>query len=369
MKVLVTGANGFIGKNIIAMLKTKEKLEILPMTRETREGELKGYIEKCDFIIHLAGVNRTTNIEAFWDGNYRTTRKLVDMLNKDDKKVPIIMSSSIQAALDNDYGKSKRAAEDVLRQYGRKNNVPVYIYRLTNVFGKWSKPEYNSVVATFCHHTANDEAIQIHEPDKLLRLVYVDDVIRSFIDILENRHKPEDLNTVQPVFETTVGELAQRILSFRQVKENLIIPDMKDTFTRYLYSTYLSYLREGEHVSSLEMHVDDRGSFTELIKTLGAGQVALNVSKPGAVKGNHWHQTKHEKFIVIKGKGLIQLRKIGCNKIIDYYVDDQNIQVVDIPPGVTHNIINVGDEDLITVIWCNICYDKDNPDTYYEKVT
>lgn len=372
MKVLVTGAKGFIGKNLITILKTMDNIQVLSVTSKTPHSTFENYVECCDFVIHLAGVNRAQEPNRFWEGNYRTTLELTELLSRYNKKVPVIFASTIQTSMDNEYGKSKKAAEEVLVDYAKRNKSKVYIYPLKNVFGKWSKPDYNSVVATFCHHIAHNEPIRIDNPNKVIKFIYIDDVVQSFIEKVSIKKRilepVVDYIEVEPIYEISLQSLAELIQSFYEVKQNLYIPHEKDTFTRNLYSTYLSYIEEEELKYDLVTHKDERGSFSELLRSRDSGQVSLNISKPGAIKGDHWHQTKHEKFIVIQGQGVIQLRKIGTDKVITYTVSGDRLQVIDIPPGITHNIINTGEDDLITVIWCNECFDPENPDTYYEEV-
>ena len=364
MKILVTGSKGFIGKNLISELKNKE-YEILEFTRSDNNELLEKYIIECDFIFHLAGVNRPENIEEFNKGNYELTQKIVNLLIKNNKKVPVVMTSSIQAEMDNNYGKSKLLGEEVLFNYSGKS----LIYRLPNVFGKWCKPNYNSVVATFCYNIARNKEIKINNTEVLMNLVYIDDVIKEFINTLsENENRKGDFCYVEPVYKIKLGEIANLIYKFKNSRNNLSLPNMEDEFEKKLYSTYLSYIEENNFSYELKMNKDNRGSFTEFLRSNSQGQVSINITKPGITRGNHWHHSKNEKFLVVSGKALIQFRKIDTNKVIDYYVSEEKLEVVDIPPGYTHNIINIGDKDLVTVIWANENFDKNNPDTYFMEV-
>lgn len=369
MKILVTGANGFIGKNLINELQNKGYNDIYKCDKDTSEEELKKYTSDCEFVFHLAGVNRPENIEEFMEGNFGFTRALLDKLKNNNNKCPILITSSIQAELDNDYGKSKKAGEELIFKYGAENNITTYVYRLPNVFGKWCRPNYNSVIATFCHNIANGLDITINDESKELTLVYIDDVITEFINSLENNVNKQDNYCIIPITHTkTLGEIANLIKSFKESRNDLLIQNMEDQFSKKLYSTYLSYLPTNQFSYPVKMNVDERGSFTELFKSLDRGQVSVNIAKPGITKGNHWHHTKNEKFVVVSGKGLIQFRNINSNEIIEYYVSGDKIEVVDIPVGYTHNIKNIGETDLVTVMWCNELFDKEKPDTYYMEV-
>lgn len=369
MKVLVTGSNGFVGKNLVVDLQNNETIDVLEYDRETPEKLLSKYTKECDFVFHLAGVNRPENDKEFMEGNYGFTTELLDLLKNNNNKAPIVISSSIQAALDNPYGKSKKAAEDYIFKYGTENDVKVYVYRLTNLFGKWSRPNYNSVVSTFCYNIANDLEITINNTDYELNLCYIDDVLEEFKNALNsNAMKNGDFYEVPVTHKVTLGSLADLILSFKESRNNRVIPDMGDEFTKKLYSTYLSYLPKDNFSYDLTMHRDHRGSFTEFIRTRSSGQVSVNVSKPNISKGDHWHHTKNEKFLVVSGQGIIKFRKIDSDEIIEYKVSDEKMEVVDIPPGYTHSIINTGENDLVTIMWVNECYDPNNPDTYVLEV-
>lgn len=369
MKILVTGSKGFVGKNLIAELRNRGYGDIFEYTRDTERSLLEEYTKECDFVFHLAGVNRPKEEKEFMEGNFGFTSELLELLKKHKNKAPVLITSSIQAERDNPYGKSKKAGEDLLFNYNKETGVEVFVYRLANLFGKWSRPNYNSVVATFCHNIARDMDIQVNDPEVELGLSYIDDVVDEFINAMEGK-PTRDGNSckVDIVHEVKLGRLAELIKSFRMSREDLFLPDLKDPLTKKLYSTYLSYLPEDDFSYELKMNVDDRGSFTEFLKSEERGQVSINVSKPGITKGNHWHHTKNEKFLVVSGQGLIQFRKIGCEKIIEYKVSGDKLEVVDIPTGYTHNIINIGDTDLVTVMWANETFDPENPDTYFLEV-
>lgn len=370
MKILVTGAKGFVGKNLIAELKNRGFNDIFEFTRESEPSLLEIYTKECDFVFHLAGVNRPQDEDEFMDGNFGFTSQLIALLKKHDNKAPILLTSSIQAEKDNPYGRSKRAGEDLLFNYYYETDAKVYIYRLPNLFGKWSKPNYNTVVATFCHNIARGLDIQINNPDAELNLCYIDDVLEEFMRALEGSPAIQNDNfCVVPVTHNIkLGELADLIKSFKESRLNLSIPNMGDALTKKLYSTYLSFLPKEQFSYDLKMNCDQRGSFTEILRTPERGQVSVNVSKPGITKGNHWHHTKNEKFLVVSGEGLIRFRKIDSDEIIEYRVSGEKFQVVDIPTGYTHSIVNVGDSDLVTVMWANECFDPEKPDTYFVEV-
>nr|WP_106783602.1 capsular polysaccharide biosynthesis protein CapF [Lysinibacillus timonensis] len=369
MKILVTGSKGFVGKNLTAELKNRGYNDILEFSRECDPLLLEKYTKECDFVFHLAGVNRPKDDSEFMEGNFEFTSKLLRLLKRHGNKAPVLITSSIQAENDNPYGRSKKAGEDLLFNYSRETDVNVYVYRLPNLFGKWSKPNYNTVVATFCHNIARDLDIQIDNPDAELILCYIDDVLEEFLRAIEGKPTKQEDYCVVPVTHTIkLAELANLIKSFKESRTNLGIPNMEKELIKKLYSTYLSFLPENDFSYDLKMNYDQRGSFTEFIRTPERGQVSINVSKPGITKGNHWHHTKNEKFLVVSGEGLIRFRKIDSNEIIEYTVSGGKLQVVDIPTGYTHSIVNVGETDLVTVMWANECYDPEKPDTYYVEV-
>jgi len=380
MRVLVTGANGFVGKNLVAQLNNINEgkatnynvdfdVEVYEYDIDTDKSLLDVYTKDCDFVFHLAGVNRPKDEKEFMEGNFGFTSILLDSLKKHNNKAPVLITSSIQAALDNPYGMSKKAGEDLLFSYGEETGAKVLVYRLPNVFGKWCRPNYNSAVATFCNNIANDQDIKVNDPSVNMTLVYIDDVVDEFILAMQGKeHKEDDFCFVPTVHKVRLGEIVDLLYSFKNSREDLSIPNMSNGFTKALYSTYLSYLPVDKFAYKLKMNIDNRGSFTEIIRTCDRGQFSVNVSKPGITKGNHWHHTKNEKFVVVSGKGLIQFRKIGSKEVIDYHVTGDEIMVIDIPTGYTHNIINESDTDLITFIWCNECFDPSKPDTYFERV-
>ena len=379
MKILVTGAKGFVGKNLCHSLKNiHEKKdttygievdEIFEYDIDTPLDKLEEYAKECDIVFHLAGVNRPKDEKEFMEGNFGFTSLLLEKLEKYNNKATVVITSSIQAALDNPYGKSKKAGEDLIFQYGEKTGARTCVYRLPNVFGKWCRPNYNSAVATFCYNIAHGLDITVNDRSTVMNLVYIDDVVSELINAAMEKENRQDGYCVVPVVHTiTLGEIVDLIYSFKNSREERSIPDMTDAFTKKLYSTYLSYLPEDSFSYPLKMNVDNRGSFTEIIRTPDRGQVSVNISKPGITKGNHWHHTKNEKFVVVSGKGVIRFRKPDDDKVLEYFVSGEKIEVVDIPVGYTHNIENLGDTDMITIMWCNECFDPNRPDTYFLEV-
>ncbi len=369
MNILVTGAKGFIGKNLICELKNRGYKDIFEFDIDTDIKLLKDFTSKCDYVFHLAGVNRPKNEQEFMKGNFGFTSELLEALKSTNNKAPVLITSSIQAELDSPYGKSKKAGEDLMFSYAKENNLSVFVYRLPNVFGKWCRPNYNSAVATFCHNIANDLPITVNNPDVRMQLVYIDDVVAEFVNALEGKtHHENGYCFVPTVHKVKLGEIAETLYKFKEFRNNLNVPNMKNTFESVLYSTYLSYLPQEQFSYPLKMNIDNRGSFTEIIRTEDRGQFSVNITKPGITKGNHWHHSKNEKFAVVRGKALIQFRKIGEERIINYYVSGDKIEVVDIPTGYTHNIKNIGEEDLVTFMWANEPFAPEKPDTFFEKV-
>lgn len=366
MNILITGARGFMGKNLRSALTGRcgdaHRLMLLDMPHT--EEELLAAAAEADFVFHLAGVNRPTDPADFQKGNADFTRQLLTLLKERGKRPPVLLSSSIQAALENPYGQSKLSAEQAVADYGRETGAAVYLYRLPNVFGKWSRPNYNSAVATFCHNVARGLPITVNDPSVTLRLVYIDDVVEEFLRAMEGQpHREGEWCAVQPVHEVNLGHMAELIQSFPGLRDSLTAPDQSDPLVKKLYATYLSFLPPEDFSRPTVTHADQRGSFTELLHMGSRGQVSLNVSKPHITKGDHWHQTKHEKFIVLQGEGVIRFRKVGDSTVIAYKVSGENLTVVDIPTGYTHSIENTGDTDMLTLMWANEVFDPAHPDT------
>ena len=380
MNILVTGAMGFVGRNLVESLENirdgKDKTRIISQDITifeydigSSESELDRYCKEADFVFNLAGVNRPKTEDEFMTGNFGFAEILLNTLKKHNNTCPVMLSSSIQAALDNPYGKSKKAGEDLFFEYGKQSGAKVLVYRFPNVFGKWCRPNYNSAVATFCNNIANDLEITVNNRETVMNLVYIDDVVDELIRALGGAETHDgDFCKVPVVHTITLGEIVDLIYSFKESRMNLSVPNLKDAFEKKLYSTYLSYLPEDGFSYDLKMNCDARGSFTEIIKTLDRGQFSVNISKPGITKGNHWHHTKNEKFVVVSGKGVIRFRKIGDDKVHEYFVSGDKIEVVDIPVGYTHNIENLGDTDMVTFMWANECFDPEKPDTFFEEV-
>lgn len=370
MKILVTGSGGFIGKNVLAEFSKFVNFEILPYDLSNTYEELVSFINKADFIIHLAGINRPKDIEEFYKGNKGFTETIIDLVKETNRNIPILITSSIHADKDNPYGKSKKGAEDALLSFNQETGNTVYIYRLPNVFGKWCKPNYNSVVATFCYNIARDLPIQVNDENFLLPLVYIDDILEEFKNAVSSK---ANLNEdgycyVEPTYTIKLGELVKLLYSFKDSRKDLSIPNMNDDLTKKLYATYLSYLPTLNFSYPLKMNIDNRGSFTEFLRTPERGQISVNVAKPGITKGNHWHHTKNEKFLVVSGVASIKFRNIYNEEIIEYIVSGEKLEVVDIPTGYTHSITNIGQDDLVTIMWANESYDPNKPDTFFLEV-
>lgn len=398
MKILVTGAKGFVGKNLVCALnnlkdgkdRTRPELKIDAVYEydiENTAAELDEYCAQADFVFNLAGVNRPKDSEEFKKGNFGFASLLLDTLKKHGNKCPVMLSSSIQATLigryDGEYGRSKKAGEDLFFEYAKEAGAKVLVYRFPNLFGKWCKPNYNSVVATFCYNTANDLPITVNDRATELELLYIDDLIFEMCDALEGKEHRAEFDGVNTVLSesgkycaapithrVTLGEIADLLETFGAQSKTLVVPEMpENSFAKKLYSTYLSYLPKEKIAFPLKMNADARGSFTELLKTEKCGQISVNISKPGITKGEHWHNTKWEFFIVVSGRALIEERKIGTDEVLKFEVSGEKIEAVHMLPGYTHNIINLSDtEDLVTVMWANEAFNPARPDTYYEKV-
>lgn len=398
MKILVTGAKGFVGKNLVCALnnlkdgkdRTRPELKIDAVYEydiENTAAELDEYCAQADFVFNLAGVNRPKDPEEFKKGNFGFASQLLETLKKHGNKCPVMLSSSIQATLigryDGEYGRSKKAGEDLFFDYAKETGVKVLVYRFPNLFGKWCKPNYNSAVATFCYNTAHDLPITINDRATELELLYIDDLIFEMCDALEGKEHRAEFDGVKTVLSesgkycvapithrVTLGEIADLLETFGAQSKTLVVPEMpENSFAKKLYSTYLSYLPKEKIAFPLKMNADARGSFTELLKTEKCGQISVNISKPGITKGEHWHNTKWEFFIVVSGRALIEERKIGTDEVLKFEVSGEKIEAVHMLPGYTHNIINLSDtEDLVTVMWANEAFNPARPDTYYEKV-
>ena len=396
MNILITGAAGFVGRNLCAALKnlrdgkdrTRPALrigEIFEYDMDTEPGLLEGWCRDADFVFHLAGVNRPRDPAEFMAGNFGFTSRLLDTLKKHRNTCPVMLSSSVQATCigryDGEYGRSKKAGEELLFAYGEETGAQVLVYRFPNLFGKWCRPNYNSAVATFCHNMANDLPITVSDPAIELELLYIDDLVSAMLDALEGRTVRCDYDGLIPIpggrychvpvtHRVTLGEIVELLETFRDQPKTLMMPRIPaGSFTKKLYSTYLSYLPREKVAYPLKTNADERGTFTELLKTADCGQFSVNISKPGSIKGQHWHQTKWEFFMVVAGRGLIRMRRIDSGEVLEFEVSGDSIQAVHMLPGYTHNIINLsGTEDLVTVMWANEVFDPNRPDTYFEKV-
>ena len=371
--ILITGAGGFVGKNLVATLRTAGYTDLMLFEKDDTPETLANYCRRAAFVVHLAGINRPTDPSEFYTGNAGLTDTLLADLEAAGNTAPVLVTSSTQAELDNDYGKSKRQAEEAIFAHRRRTGAAVYVFRMPGVFGKWCRPNYNSVVATFCHNVAHGLPIQVRDPAFSLPLVYIDDVVACILAAFDGQVMMDRSATpichMHPIHEVTLGRLAELIQGFAAGRTSLAVPDLApDSFEKKLYSTYLSYLPSDQFSYPLEMHTDNRGSFTEFLRSPERGQVSINISHPGIVKGNHWHHTKNEKFLVVKGEGVIRFRNIFSREVIEYHVSGDKLEVVDIPCGYTHNIENVGTEDMVTVMWANEAFDPDHPDTFFEPV-
>jgi len=363
MRVLVTGASGFIAKNLIVRLNEEEKYTILEFNREDPIESLSHLVGQADVIVHLAGENRPKDISSFKKVNADLTKTLCDEIKAIPREILFIFASSTQANLNNPYGKSKRAAEIFIEDFAVDTGNPTYIYRLPNVFGKWCKPNYNSVVATFCHNIANDRPIKVHEPSAKLKLVYVDDVVTKFIDVFKHDSKVLSWETIEPEYSITLGELADQIKAFKKSRNNLISEHVGIGFIRALYSTYVSYLPPAKFSYFLPCHADERGIFVEMLKTKDSGQFSYFTTQPGVTRGGHYHHSKTEKFIVIKGSARFGFRNIVSDETYEVFSKDKELQVVESIPGWTHDITNIGEKEMVVMVWANEIFDKDCPDT------
>ena len=365
MKVLVTGANGFVGKNLRSELSLHEEIEVFCYDKDSTEEELEQYTKECDFVFHLAGVNRPQDPKEFMEGNFGFTSTLLEKLKEHQNKAPIMISSSIQAELDNDYGKSKKAGEDLIFQYGEENAVKVYVYRFPNVFGKWCRPNYNSVIATWCYNVSHNLDIQVNDPSKELTLVYIDDVCEEIVKCLEdNPTREKEYCKVPITYTKTLGEISNLIKSFKENDKGIMVPSTGDEFTKDLYATYISYVPLEEMVVDLVEHRDNRGVFCELIRTKEAGQVSVSTTNPNIVRGGHYHHTKMERFIVIKGKAKIEFEHVLTHEKYEFEVSGDHLQYVTIPVGYQHSINNIGEDELILILWANELFDSNDPDTF-----
>lgn len=369
-KILITGAYGFIGRNLVATLERDEELELLKYGSKHSMEQLIEYATQADFVFHLAGVNRPERVEEFREGNLEFTRHLLHALGDSPKKPPIVFASSIQAEQDNAYGESKYGAEKLILSYSKNNQVPVYIFRLPNVFGKWSRPNYNSVIATWCYNIARNIPIQVNNPQTYVNLVYIDDVIQQFAQVMKELPNVDNdpYVTLPQLFNVSLGQIEANLRAFKDSRKTLMLPNLNNEFDKYLYSTYLSYLPTDDFGYELEMKTDQRGWLAEFIKTESAGQIFISRTKPGITRGNHWHHTKVEKFLVIEGEAVIRFRHIETEEVVEYQVSGTRVQVVDIPPGFTHSITNIGTSDVITLFWANERFDPQKPDTYFLEV-
>jgi UDP-2-acetamido-2,6-beta-L-arabino-hexul-4-ose reductase len=365
MKILITGAEGFIGRNLMAWLCRNPEHVVTGVDRNHTWNEIEAALLESDFVFHLAGINRPQSDSEFRTGNVDLTAQVCAVLQRRGQRIPILLSSSIQADLDNPYGISKREAEEVLAGYAETTGAPVLIYRLKNVFGKWSRPNYNSVVATFCHNIARDLPIAINDPERRLELVYIDDVAEQFAaELLISQQPGVTTRSVQPSYAITLHELAELLRSFRAMRQNLRTPDLGNPFVHKLYSTYLSYLPPDEFAYALDKKCDPRGCLAEFIKSPGFGQIFVSRTLPGITRGNHYHHTKTEKFLVLEGEAIVRFRPLDGDEVIEHPIRGSDFRVVDIPPGYTHSIENVGEGELITLFWADEIFDADRPDTY-----
>jgi len=383
MKILVTGAKGFVGKNLVVILKRRDDVDVIEYDLDSPAGLLEEGLAKADVIYHLAGVNRPERVEEFTEGNFDLTRQICDALRQLGRKPLLILSSSTQAALDNPYGLSKRQAEEAVFDFGRETGASVFVFRLHGVFGKWCRPNYNSVVATFCHNIARDLPIAISDPSREIELVYIDNVICAFIGVMDGRLLVSDGKycLAEPMYRISLGALAETIQGFRDSRRSLTLPEMSDPFIRAVYATYVSYLPVDSFAYALTQRADPRGELAELLKSPHIGQIFVSRTRPGITRGHHYHDTKVEKFVVLEGDAVIRFRHIRPDisdqraevgeqrsDVIEYPVSGREFRVVDIPPGYTHSIENIGQNDLIVLFWAAEILNPEKPDTYFEEV-
>jgi len=368
MKVLITGASGFVAKNLIAHLAECSDIEILRFTRQDSLESLQSLVAQSEFVFHLAGVNRPTDPQEFQSGNADLTRALCDAVKASGRKIPVLYSSSIQAELDNAYGQSKREAEKVLLELAESYRVPVHIFRLPNVFGKWARPNYNSAVATFCHNITRDLPIQINDPNARISLVYIDDVVSKFIEVMEGKVADDPFVQVEPQYSITVGELAELLYAFRDSRQTLVTERVGQGLVRALYSTYVSYLPPERFTYAVPKYGDPRGTFVEMLKTPDAGQFSYFTAHPGVTRGGHYHHSKTEKFLVIKGKACFRFRHIITGEFYELLTSGDEPEIVETVPGWTHDITNVGSDEMVVMLWANEIFDRQRPDTYARPV-
>ncbi len=364
MRVLVTGADGFIGKNLLLHLSERKDIEVVCFTREHRVSDLPVLLVDVDFIFHLAGINRPQDPAEFSTGNVGLSQQLANAIESSGCKAPLVYTSSIQAGLDNPYGVSKREAENALLALQEQQGIPVTVFRLPNVFGKWAKPNYNSAVATFCHNIVNDLPIQVNDPAAMINLVYVDDVIKHFLALLDGRLEASTFAEVSPVYQITVGDLAEQLYRFHDSRQTLITEPVGTGLVRALYSTYLSYVPKENFTYEVPKHSDSRGVFVEMLKTPDAGQFSFFTAHPGITRGGHYHHTKTEKFLVIKGKASFKFRHMHTGDFYELVTNGDKPQIVETVPGWTHDITNIGDDEMIVMLWANEIFDREKPDTY-----
>ena len=368
MRVLITGANGFVGKNLQLHLAEREDIEVLLFTRDHTQIDLESLVSDADVVFHLAGINRPQDPAEFKQGNTDLTKALCDALQKAKSVAPVIYSSSIQAVANNPYGDSKRAAEDILLDYEKESGEPVYIYRLANVFGKWASPNYNSAVATFCHNLSQGLPIQVNDPSAKINLVYIDDVVASFLKVMDGQIEQSGFVEVEQQYHISVGELADQIQSFKGSRDNLITEDVGSGLVRALYSTYVSYLEPKQFSYQVPRYGDERGVFVEMLKTKGAGQFSFFTAHPGITRGGHYHHTKTEKFLVIKGRACFHFRHMFTGEFYELHTDGEQPEIVETVPGWTHDITNEGDDEMVVMLWANEIFDREHPDTYAKPV-